>query len=215
MFMYICLHPLIYNTLYLANIFQRVFLNLCWFMISCKSPRIFWSKWNTPQVWEEHYISVQINQHVTPLLICPVQQFLPTFHKIRKYISYLYKVKALTRLFPFQMSPPLLVTFFSLPPSASCHLLRKNSVRTIKNYCNPKLYTWVALPSAFWDFPLFSSTKGQCRIKNSQSFWLLDSFVCGSSNATGFPHWLYSYYSWYLGSQLFIKFTEESYFFLK
>lgn len=23
------------------NIFQRVFLNLCWFMISCKSPRIF------------------------------------------------------------------------------------------------------------------------------------------------------------------------------
>jgi len=98
------------------NICQRVFLHLCWFMISCKSPRSFWSKLNTPQVWEEHSVSLQIKQHVTPLLICPVQQPLPTFCTIRKYISYLYQVKPLTRLFPFQMSPSFQPLFsLSLP----------------------------------------------------------------------------------------------------
>lgn len=58
MFMYTYWHPFIYNIISHYNIFQRIFLNLCQFMISCKSPRIFWSKLNTPQVWEEHSVSL-------------------------------------------------------------------------------------------------------------------------------------------------------------
>lgn len=89
-------------------------------MISCKSLQIFWSKFNKSQVWEQPCASWQINQHVTPLLICSEQQPLPASHTIRKYISYQYEVKPLTRLVPFQMSPLFQSTFHSpFPPILS------------------------------------------------------------------------------------------------
>lgn len=170
-YIYVYLRPFIHDISH-YNIFQSFFFfNLCCFMISCKSLRNFWSKLNKPQLWEEPSASLQINQHVTPLLICPVQQPLPHSHTIRKYISYQYEVKPPTRLIPFQMSPSFQSPFFLPPPTLS--FTRATFSKNYQNCCVPKLYMWVAFPLLLVVPHFVVSTKWQGTIKNPQSFWLL------------------------------------------